>query len=246
LGGSRVIIYDTAEAWFQTPRGNGVLFRYRTGTSDWNTLWSCLNEDEYGLRDEHPRIAVDIGGHIGGAAVALAVDNPEARVLVVEPIPENVDLLRWAVESNKVAHRVVIVAGAVGDGSEVEVRYRHRGNESAEHHAFIGNCSLAYATAGELPHEVVTYRSLTVADILDRLGGEPDLIKIDVEGAEWAFLDTDEVAKLPYLVGEWHPVGGHHRGDLVGRIGWSHDLEFSGPIEGPGGFRARRRRLVAA
>lgn len=233
-----MITYDVAEAVFTTPQGRSVLFRYRLGTNDWNTLASCLNEDEYGLRTEHPRTAVDVGGYLGGVAIGIAVDNPEASVLVIEPVPDNVELIRWAIDTNKVADRVTVVQGAVGDGSEVETRYRYTGTEAAEHHAFVGNSSLAYDSAGFLAHEKITHRSLTIADVVD-LVGEPDLVKIDAEGAEWAFLATG-AALLPYIIGEWHPIRGHEQADLTALLP-QHEVTFSGPTSGPGGFRAVRK-----
>lgn len=236
-----MIDYALIEGRFLSPRGRSVVFRYREGTSDWNTLNACLTEDEYGLRDLPPLTgsALDLGGHLGGVGVGLAVDNPTLRVLIVEPIPENVALARWAVEANGLASRVVVEQGAIGDGTEVEVRFRYTGNESAEHHAFVGNCSLAYSTGGSLPHEIVNYVSLTPADVIARVG-LPEFVKIDTEGAEWAFLAAGGDV-FPLIVGEWHPVQGHTRDTLRALLTATHDIEFSGPEGGPGGFRAVAR-----
>lgn len=232
-------MYFLADAVWRTPNGREAVFRYRLETSDWNTLTSCLTEDEYGLRGREVRNAIDIGGHIGGVAIGLAIDNPLARVLVVEPVPDNVELIRWAAVENGVAERVTIIEGAAGDGSEVEVWYGYRGTELAEHHAFIGNSSLAYDSGGEIEHEHTTYRSLTIADILHRTG-PVDFAKIDTEGGEWAFL-TKDAALLPYIVGEWHPVRGHTQADMYALLKPTHLVTFTGPEGGPGGFRAIRR-----
>src|SRR4051812_43534664 len=87
--------YDIARAWFTSPGGHPVLINIRDGTNDWNTAFSCLNEDEYGLRGKtlvgH---GLDLGGHIGTASVAALVDNPGLTLTVVEPIPENLALIR--------------------------------------------------------------------------------------------------------------------------------------------------------
>lgn len=250
-----MIDYALIEGRFLTPRGRSVVFPYREGTSDWNTLNACLTEDEYGLRSLPPLTgsALDLGGHLGGVGIGLAVDNPALRVLIVEPIPENVELARWAVQANGLASRVVVEQGAVGDGSEVEVRFRYTGTETAEHHAFIGNSSLAYSTGGEQPHEVINYTSLTPSDLMERIGGVPELVKVDTEGAEWAFLAGFGADLFPLIIGEWHPVRGHTRDDLVDLLPY-HDVTFQpqpqlvdgerqmvDPVGGPGGFRAVRR-----
>ena len=236
-----MIDYALIEGRFLTPRGRSVVFRYREGTNDWNTLNACLTEDEYQLRARHlTGYAVDAGGHLGGVAVGLAVDNPGLRVLVIEPVPENVALSRWAIDANGLSDRVVVIEGAIGDGSETEVRFRYTGTEPAEHHAFVGNSSFAYDTGGELPHEIANYVSLTPADIIDRLGEEPALVKVDTEGAEWAFLAAG-AGVFPLILGEWHPVRGHTRDTLTALLIDTHDVTFNGPEGGPGGFVAVRR-----
>lgn len=236
-----MIDYAVREGVFRTPRGLPVRFRYREGTNDWNTLTACLNEDEYGLRDLPPLTgsAADLGGYLGAVGIALAADNPTLRVLIVEPVPDNVELTRWAVEANRLDARIVVEQGAIGDGSVVEVRYRYSGTETAVHHAFVGNSSLSYDHGGFLPHHVVSYPSLTPADIVERIG-TPAFVKMDTEGAEWAFLAAG-AALLPLVVGEWHPVRGYTRGDLLALLADTHEVTFTGPEAGPGGFRAVAR-----
>ena len=39
-------VYAPAAAVFRTPRGNPATMHYRTDSSDWNTLYSALNEGE--------------------------------------------------------------------------------------------------------------------------------------------------------------------------------------------------------
>jgi FkbM family methyltransferase len=228
------------EATFLTPKGRTVTFRYRPDTNDWNTLWACLNEDEYGLRSLPTiRTAVDVGGYLGGIGIGLALDHPHARVLIIEPVPDNVALIDWAIDANRVRERVEVVAGAVGDGRKVEVAYGYRGTPALEHHAWVGNSTLAYdAPGGALEHDTVSYRSLTVRDVVKRIA--PDILKIDTEGAEWAFLAHD-AALLPRIVGEWHPVRQHTQAEFAALLAATHDVTFSGPENGPGGFVAVAR-----
>jgi FkbM family methyltransferase len=235
-----VIDYALKTAQFRTPRGVPVPMTYREETSDWNTITACMTEDEYGLRARIVAgLAFDIGAHVGGVAIGLAIDNPELEVVAVEPVPDNVALLRRNVSQNGLDGRITVIAGAVGDGQPVEIRYRYRGTETAEHHAFIGNSSLAYDSGGELAHETTTYTSRTIATLWLEFG-IPDFVKIDTEGAEWAFL-AENANSLPYITGEWHPVRGHTQDDFRALLERSHDITFSGPIAGPGGFEAIRR-----
>jgi len=222
-------MYEPRQERFTTPRGRPVTMWVRDGTNDWNTLASCLNEDEYGLRDLHlDGEALDIGAYTGGVTVALAVDNPNLHVTAIEPVPGNVDLLFRNLEANDLSERVTVYQAAAGDGSEVNVRYGYSGSELACHHAFVGNMSLLEEPGPDNPHTLVTLRSMRIPP------GPFSFVKIDCEGCEW---DVDLLA-VPHIRGEWHPVRGHTQDDFLRRLDGTHEVAFSGPEEGPGGFVA--------
>lgn len=215
---------------FRTPGGKSVWLHIRPDTNDHNTAWSCLNENEYQL-PPLSGMAWDIGAHIGSATVAMALDNPELHVIAVEPVPDNLLAASRNFQTADIRKRVTLIAGAVGKG-DVVVRYGYIGSEHATHHAFIGNMSTLVPTDAT---DSVTYAGLTVAMLLD-WHGVPSLVKIDTEGGEWSFFDTDDTRLLPLIVGEWHPGGGtqaEFRALLP-----HHDVTFTGPVAGPGGFRA--------
>lgn len=220
---------------FRTPHGHRAAMTFRPDTSDWNTLYACLNEDEYGFRGHAVTgTAVDVGAHIGGVTVGLAIDNPELRVIAVEPVPENAALLRQNIEQNGIADRVTVIEGAAGGKKAVDVWYGYRGDEVMEHHAWIGNSSLAYARASDIAHETVHYpKPVRLSDL-----GPLSLIKIDCEGGEYAFLADPAVRDVPLILGEWHPVMGNTIGDFQALLADSHVVTFSGPQTGPGGFVA--------
>lgn len=224
-------MYELLEGRFVTPRGRMVSMHYRADTNDFNTLYSCLTGDEYGLRDLHlTGSALDIGAYLGGVTVALAIDNPSLRVTAIEPVPGNVELLRRNLDTNGLSdERVTVIEGAAGDGSDVNVRYGYSGSELACHHAFVGNMSLIADPAPENPHTVKRMASLPMGGI-----GDFDFVKIDCEGCEW---DVD-LSRVPLVRGEWHPVRGHTQLEWVARLIETHHVTTTGPAEGPGGFEA--------
>ena len=230
-------MYEVVAGSFTTPAGHGVTMLYRSGTNDWNTLNASLNHDEYHLPSGQSGSALDVGGYLGSVGIALAKDNPGLRVTIVEPVPPNADLIERNIELNGLSDRVVLVRGAVGKGGEsVDVWYGYRGTEAAEHHAFVGNSSLAYNHGGELEHETRTYTGLGLADLLP-----VDFLKIDCEGGEWAFLDTPAVGEVQTIVGEAHSVRGKKGGDIVALLAATHDVTLEGDAEGTCEFRAVRR-----
>ena len=235
-------MYELETGQYDTPNGRRLTFHYRTGTNDHNTLWSSLNEDEYHLRGEHyTGTALDVGGYLGSVGIALAADNRDLRVVIVEPVPPNADLIERNIAANGVGDRVSLIRGAVGKGGEsVDVWYGYRGSEAAEHHAFVGNSTLAYDESATWAHDTTTYTAIGLADIVDE-HGPLSFLKVDTEGAEWAFLDSPAVKDVETIVGEWHPVRDHTMGDLLALLEDTHVVTFDGPQAGPGGFRAVRR-----
>ena len=223
-------MYEPRQERFTTPRGQPVTMWVREGTNDWNTLSSCLDMDEYGLRDLHlDGWAIDVGAYLGGVAVALAMDNPELHVLAVEPVPSNVELLQRNVEANELTDRIRVIDGAVAAPGTptVSIFYGYRGTESLEHHAFVGNSTLAYDTGGETEHDERELVPWSLSELLAMCDGPVSFVKIDTEGAEFAFLSDPAVAKVPRIYGEWHNVRGHTQADVTALLP-DHKVTFSG------------------
>lgn len=162
------------EITFPTPGGHEATFLYRPDTTDWNTVASCCKEDEYGLPSGLSGWAADIGAHIGGATVALALDNPDLCIIALEPLPENLDMLRANVARNGIGDRVAIVEGAVG----VDVIfYGWSATPSMVAHRYIGNMvgeSLA-------PQSEVHPTVYTLSGLLDLAGNPLVFLKTDCE-----------------------------------------------------------------
>ena len=242
-----MIVFDEADARFMTPGGHEVEFRYRKGTNDWNTIWSCLNEDEYGLRGlSLSGVAFDIGAHVGSVAVALALDHPDLHVVAVEPVEDNRRLIELNARQNHA--RVTIVPAAAGGPDETVTRLHvnFRGTEHAWHHGFIGtteNGNEAVAENWRLgsDHDILEVPTVSASSLAAEYG-TPSIVKLDCEGAEYAFFRDRTVDDWPLLVGEWHnvPHGGRLRSDRADFAALlpRHRIEFSGAVEGPGGFRA--------
>lgn len=239
--------YPIATHTWATPGGRPATFAFREGTNDWNTINSCLAADEYHLAG---RVlfgtVLDIGGYVGSVGVTIAIDNPEARVVIVEPVPENQDLILTNAMLNDVADRVTVFRGAIGPAGvgTSEIRFRYVGDLNLEHHAFVGNSSLSYLAGGPVPHETMEVETLGLGALLDRFGiDEPELVKIDCEGAEWPFFETATVAdlrRLPEIIGEAHAVMGHTSRDLLGVLGKTHKVMLLGPEGGTMEFSAVR------
>lgn len=220
---------------FRTPKSGSAYMLVRPETADHNNLYSCLTEDEYGLRGISlgAGIALDVGAHIGGVTVGMAMDNPEARVIAVEALSANVELLAQNVERNHCRNVTVMHAAAAAPGTKTAtVQWDFDGSESGRHHRFIGNAQNIGAKGGS--EEKV--RAVSLGEIVAE-HGPIDFMKIDIEGGEYAFLDTPAVKDVDQIVGE------HHDGiaRIHAMLDATHDVTVTSGNDQFGGFRARRR-----
>ncbi len=201
---------------------NGLRFWVREGTNDHNTAYASAFEDEYALGDVDvtDKLVFDVGAYIGSVGVMLA--SRGARVVCVEPIPDNARMIRCNAELNGVD--VDVVEAAAGASGAKVVRWGFTpdpewndhvaldsalGNlhtdqirESIRHHAFVGS-SNRNAPIDQLYEE----REVPCYSLWDMVKdyGIPDVVKIDCEGGEWPWLMSVFAKKIPLWVGEWHP-----------------------------------------
>jgi FkbM family methyltransferase len=209
----------------------------RQGTTDVNHVLGLAN-DEYRLAGRNlTGWAIDVGAHMGTVAITMAQQNPGLRVLAVEAVPENADLLERNIRHFGLMDRVIPVrAWAAGPNDLTGVchyGYRHRETESDGYvsaHRFVGN---TWVDMGDPEFSVempaVSLGSLMAEHDIKDLA----LLKIDCEGCEWAFLDTPAIAKVQTIVGEYHGgYPGHRdfqvdpRASIVDLLGATHFVEF--------------------
>ncbi len=233
--------YEVVLGQFATPKGNPAAVWYRLDTNDWNTANSCLNCDEYRTRDlDFEGSFLDIGGYLGTVSLAILLDHPNTHAIIVEPLPENLELIERNLAANGLTDRATVIAGLVGTG-EVTINYAYTGTENDRHHAFVGN---AWGQSGGGEHRSITYQALSFHDLAP--DGVP-FVKIDCEGGLWPTLH--EMTGVPLIAGEAEPVtlpdGTTGSRALLERIlGPTHEIEWGAPAGEPGdwGFWAILKR----
>lgn len=223
---------------FRTPAGQSAVLLCRPGTNDRMMAESALDGDEYGLAEERlaAGVAVDVGAHIGMVSIGLALDNPQARIIAVEPVPENVAILRRNLDLNGLGpHRVTIVEAAAARPNvrTVPIAYRFTGGELEDMHRFVANQPMPHG-AGLLRVEVP---GVTLAQLVKLAGGEVSLLVTDCEGGEYDLLRGRALGDVVRIVGEYHD--GFAR--LAQLLAGTHHTWRLGDDEGFGGFVAQRR-----
>lgn len=228
----------------RTPKGNAARMHVRDGTSDLSIVNSTFINDEYGLRglDYLKGWALDIGAHIGSVTIPLAIDHPELHVIAVEAVPENCDVLWDNIVENRLVERVHLYRAALSDhlgDTQVWSEFRHAeglDDDYVHTNRYIGN------VIREPNHDwwearQQTVRAMRLRDILEEVG-DVAFLKIDCEGCEWATFADPAIAKVGYIVGEYHD---RTEDDLWEALCDTHEVTTWPAGHGIGMFRAERR-----
>jgi FkbM family methyltransferase len=179
---------------------DGRRLALRGGNSDYHVFRRVFLTDEYRLRGAPARDTVlDLGGNIG--CFAFCVQPSARRVIVYEPDPANLDLLERNLAGFGNVQRVAeAVSGTPGRLS----LHKQAGGQLG------GRSTLFPELAGPYTDETLEVPVTTLDAIFDTHAIERcDLLKIDVEGAEYAILGgagKDTLARVARIAGEYHDV----------------------------------------
>ena len=165
---------------------------------DEQALKEVLVDDEYAFLDpllhsiESPRI-LDVGAHIGTFAAWCLDRNRHCQILSLEADPDTAGLTLINAEEHEAW---VVQHGAAGarDGETVYLS--------------VSGPSMSYHVRPDCNGVPVASVSLsTLLDTFAGQGGRVDLIKVDIEGSEEAFLcaEPSQLARVGALVVELHP-----------------------------------------
>jgi FkbM family methyltransferase len=174
---------------------NGLRVAIRHGGSDAVTLGEVFHAWEYVPSSEVEgaldgvREIVDLGANVGLFGAFAAAHWPKARITAFEPDPANVAIHERTIAANGLGRRWTVVGAAAGDRDR-EVRFS------------AGLGSLSRLAAGNDAGAI----TVPMHDVL-ALVGNADLVKMDIEGGEWAILGDARFRERPphALVLEYHP-----------------------------------------
>ncbi|MEM6393795.1 MAG: FkbM family methyltransferase [Planctomycetota bacterium] len=189
-------------------------------------------------------VVVDAGANVGVFAADVLRRQPGVRVLAIEPDAENLPALRANLSAFG-GSETDIIAGALGPTSGEAVLVRSE--RSLDHRVAFDDVDVAEhrdqgpgravgADGGSDRVEVVTLEGVMERAGVDRVA----LLKLDIEGAEYALLDAVSDAVLrrcERIAIEPHPrLTGRSVGELVERLEGLFEVRAYGPL-----LQARRR-----
>ena len=196
---------------FQCYNNKEVIVRYRDNTSDWNTINSIMQNDEYHTKEIGNfagTVNIDIGSHIGAFPLLLSTIVPNAGVYCFEPIPENHDLLFNNLQDNDLQGFGYCWPLAVACRFRPKVRlYYGDDSENGKVHKYIG--SPVYTKKNIPGRDFVDVEAINLTDIfaLNDIQ-QVHVLKIDAETFEWEILaDTPKAVlkRIRWIIGDLHP-----------------------------------------
>lgn len=174
-------------------RWNGQRFPFTLhGILDFHVLKEVFLSEEYALVPETPiRTILDLGANIGASVTWFALAFPDARIAALEPNPDCFAHLQENVVPFQERVTLAPVAVATSDGPLTFYQNKeHWGGSLIQR----GESS-SYTVQGQ-----------TLQTVLASIGWTSvDLVKIDIEGGEYAI--AEDLARLQprYLIAEVHP-----------------------------------------
>jgi FkbM family methyltransferase len=179
-----------------TLKASGLAFWIRHGTPDVGVFDEIFVQRVYDLPpdarerlgEEPARRILDLGGHIGLSGLALLEQMPAAEILAFEPDETNYRVLERCIDANRLQDRWELRAAAAA-ASDGEL-------------SFAGGLSSGSKAAGDDDEIAFTVPS---QDVLPAIAAA-DVVKMDMEGGEWAVLGDPRFAAAapPVLVMEYH------------------------------------------
>jgi FkbM family methyltransferase len=186
-----------------TPNADGARF----------PLYEVFGDDGYRLGElcagvDPDATVLDVGGQIGSFSLAMAKALPQAKIHVYEASPTSAGYVSRNINANGLQDRVTVhakaMAGEVGSFTFVD------SGDASGHNGL---------TAPEGLGSEVTVPSETFDNAVKAAGGNVQIVKMDVEGAEYDIVlrsDPASWSEVRKIVMEYHPVSGHTLDELVG------------------------------
>lgn len=174
-------------------------------------LYELFAEDAYHITEltaglPEDLVVLDVGGQVGCFSTALAQAVPRATVHAFEASPSTAEFLRHNVAANGFDGRVHVRSTALSDHTGI-LQFAS---------STLGS-GLNGMSSPEDPSNVVDVPCITFSDAVAMAGGRVDLVKMDIEGAEYPVVLTsspEDWASVQRAVVEFHPVPGKHWHDL--------------------------------
>ena len=126
----------------------------------------------------HSKVVFDIGCNIGQASLLMLYSGKIQQIVLVDPNPEALAICAENLILNGLSIRARFVSVFVSENDDEEVEFFTVGSGAA------GSIYRTHAVTASALRSSIMVPTLTLDSLAERLNVVPDLVKVDVEGAE--------------------------------------------------------------
>ena len=133
---------------------------------------------------KHHKIIFDVGCNIGQAAIMMLSNDSVEKIVLIDP---NAKALAWAAENlimNNLSGKAHFIPAFISDSTGETVELYTVGVGAA------GSKFKSFAKTASKMNAHFPVPTLTLDSLSEKLNLEPDLVKVDVEGAEYEVLKS--------------------------------------------------------
>lgn len=127
---------------------------------------------------KHHKIIFDIGANVGYTALLAMIQNPNRSYILVDPNPIALQKAQGNLLHNNLGFKANYYAGFVSNENDENVKFYTVGAGAA------GSMYATHAETAATMNSFMNVTTVTLDFLSDYYGIQPDLVKIDVEGAE--------------------------------------------------------------
>jgi FkbM family methyltransferase len=160
--------------------------------SDILTFYEHCIVNSYRINESRaPDLVLDGGANTGLFTMAILSRWPAVRILAIEPLPDNIEVLRANLKANNFTAEIIPVCLAALEG---EAKF------------YVREANSGGLSDSEEFERVITVKTVPLSDLYAPFRGRNVLIKLDIEGAEMPVIEQflrQPVTKVN-IVGELH------------------------------------------
>ncbi|PNQ72094.1 hypothetical protein C1T31_13390 [Hanstruepera neustonica] len=169
-------------------------------------------------------VIFDIGCNVGYTALLALIQDANKRMVLVDPNPEALQIAAQNIIMNGLGNRVHYVSAFVGNQVDETVKFFTVGSGAA------GSMHASHAQTASAINSYINVKTLTLDFLFNYFDLVPDLVKIDVEGAETLVMEASKKLALgtqcSFFV-EMHNVEGlGMAGAVQVMLDWCQDMHY--------------------
>jgi len=188
-----------------------------------------LKEDQddawwFYLTKNHTTI-YDIGCNVGYTALLALIQNPDRRIVLVDPNPNALQKAATNLIENGLSNKAFFMPAFVSDSVDDTVKFYTIGSGAA------GSMHASHAKSAASINSFMEVKTVTLDYLYSFYGFKPDLVKIDVEGAETLVMQASKTlaneTKCAFFI-EMHNVenlGMEAAGQMM--LDWCEEMDYN-------------------